>query len=125
MRPLILIAAAFAVSSCTRPVQPPRVDLAQLLAGHVAGPPQACVTTFSNQNLRVIDSSTITYGTGRTIYVNHLPGECPSIGSYNTIIADLHGNQYCHGDRVRGLEPDAIIPGPWCILGDWVPYRKP
>jgi hypothetical protein len=26
---------------------------------------------------------------------------------------------------VRGLEPGAVIPGPTCILGDWVPYRLP
>ena len=35
------------------------------------------------------------------------------------------GGQYCRGDRVRGLEPGAIIPGPTCNLGDWVPYRQP
>lgn len=125
MRSPVLIAAAFAIASCTRPVQPPGAALAQELAGYVAGQPQSCVSRFSDQNLRIIDSRTIAYGFGRTIAVNHLPGECPALSPYNTIIVDAQGGEYCRGDRVRGLETGASIPGPWCNLGDWVPYRKP
>jgi len=124
MRSLILIVAALAISSCT-PTQPPGVAFAQELAGYVAGPPKTCVSTFPDQNLRAIDSRTIAYGYGRTISVNRLGGECPGLGPFNTIIADAHGGQFCRGDRVRGLESGASIPGPWCNLGDWVPYRKP
>jgi hypothetical protein len=125
MRPLILIVAALVISSCTRPVQPPGGALAQELAGRVAGQPQSCVSASTGQNLRVVDSRTVATGFGRTIHVNHLPGECPGLAPLNTIIADVHGGQYCRGDHIRALEPGTIIPGPWCNLGDWVPYRKP
>lgn len=125
MRPLILIAAAFAISSCTRPAQPPGAAFAQQLAGYVAGAPKTCVSSFPDQNLHAVDSQTIAYGYGRTISVNRLGGACPGLSPYNTIIVDAHGGEYCRGDRVRGLEPGAGIPGPWCNLGDWVPYRKP
>lgn len=125
MRSLIPIAAmAFALASCT-PSEPLATAFARELAGHVAGPPQSCITTFGNQNLRAIDSTTLAYGSGRTIYVNRLPGACPAISPYNTLIVEAQGGQYCRGDRVRGLEPGGIIPGPTCNLGDWVPYRMP
>ena len=122
MRPLILIAPAVILVSCTRPAEPAGASFARELAGHVAGTPQSCVSTFPNQNLRVIDASTIAYGSGRTIYVNKLAGDCPALSQYNTVIAEVQGGQYCRGDHVRGLEPGAVIPGPWCNLGDWTPY---
>ena len=125
MRPLIPL-AAFAVASCApQPPAPPNMAFAQELAGYVASPPQSCVATFSNTNLRVIDSRTLAYGQGRTISVNHLPGDCPALSPYNTLIIDASAVQYCRGDHVRGLEPGGIIPGPSCNLGDWVTYRKP
>ena len=120
------IIAAFALASCTRPAQPPGAELARELAGHVAGPAQSCVTTFPSQNLRVIDPSTLAYGYGRTVYVNHLGAPCPALEPLNTVI--IHGlmaGEYCRGDRVQGREPGAIIAGPQCILQNWIPYRMP
>jgi hypothetical protein len=119
-----LISAALAVGSCARPAAPnDTTAFARELAGHVAGPAQSCVTTFPNQNLRVIDTSTLAYGEGRTIYVNRLAAPCPGIEPLNTIIVHTYGSQYCRGDRVQGREPGAIIAGPQCILNDWIPYR--
>jgi hypothetical protein len=126
MRALMLIAAAAVVASCSRPVTPPGSSFAEETAGRTAGPAQTCVSAFPNQNLRILDPQTIAYGYGNTIYVNRLPGACPALSQFNTIIVDAgSGGQYCRGDRVRGLEPGALIPGPTCNLGDWVPYRKP
>ena len=124
MRPLILI-ATMVIASCTRPAEPPGTAFARELSGRVAGAPEVCVSTISTQNLHAIDSRTIVYGYGPTIYVNRLPGSCPGLGELNTLIVDAHGSQYCRGDRVRGLETGAVIPGPWCNLGNWVPYRRP
>jgi hypothetical protein len=123
MRSLVFISAALVVSSCTRPAEPPGAGLARELAGHVAAASQTCVSTFPNQNLRVIDASTLAYGYGRTIYVNRLAGPCPGLDQLNTVIVHSYGSQYCRGDRVQGLEPGSIIPGPQCILGNWTPYR--
>ena len=115
--------ALIVLASCTRPTMPAAQDFAaRELAGKVAGPPQTCVSTFPNQNLRVIDSRTIAYGYARTIYVNHLPGPCPALEPYNTIQIEAQGGQFCRGDQVRGIEPGAVIGGPRCNLGDWTPY---
>ncbi len=127
MRSLIaLLIAACGIAGCTRPAEPPADTFARELAGRVAGAPQSCISSFSNQNLRAIDASTIAYGSGRTIYVNRLSGPCPGLADLSTIIVDAQdGSQYCRGNRVRGNEIGSIIPGPWCPLGDWVPYRRP
>ncbi|HSQ99773.1 MAG TPA: hypothetical protein VLM36_07635 [Sphingomicrobium sp.] len=124
MRALMIIAAAALVASCARPVSPARSDFAATTAGRVAGPARHCISTNPAENLRVLDAQDVAYGNGRTVYINHLEAACPAISQFNTIIVEAGlGGQYCRGDRIRGLEPGAIIPGPSCNLGDWVPYR--
>jgi hypothetical protein len=126
MRALMLIAAAAVVASCSRAVTPPGSTFAEETAGRTAGAAQTCISAFPSQNLRVLDPQTIAYGYGNTIYINRLPGACPALSQFNTIIVDAaDGNQYCRGNRIRGREPGAIIAGPTCNLGDWIPYRKP
>lgn len=126
MRALMLIAAAAIATSCSSPVSPPRAGFADATAGMVAGPPQTCVSTNPAENLHVLDPQTLAYGYGRTIYINRLAAPCPALGELNTLIVEGGvGGQYCRGDRVRGREPGAIIAGPSCNLGDWIPYRRP
>jgi hypothetical protein len=124
MRRFIPIALVV-LASCTRPSMPPAQEFAaRELAGRVPGPPQTCVSTFPNQNLRVIDATTLAYGYARTIYVNRLAGPCPALSAFNTVQVEAQvGSEYCRGDHVRGIEPGAVIGGPWCNLGDWTPYR--
>jgi len=123
MRPIVLLLALI-LTSCTRPVAPDGAVLAHKLAGYSAGAPQSCVSNIASQSMHAIDSSTLAAGSGDTIYVNRLGGPCPAISASSTLIIDAQSGRYCRGDRVRGLEPNSIIPGPVCILGDWVPYHR-
>jgi len=120
---LVLLAAA--VASCVPSSAPNGASLEQQIAGRAAGPTRSCITAFSYRNLTAIDSKTFVYRSGDTIYVNHPSSPCPGIAPLNTLIVDAQQGHYCRGDRVRGLEPGSMIAGPVCILGDWVPYRKP
>lgn len=126
MRALMLIAAAATVGSCSQAVSPPGAETADLLAGRVPGPPQSCITSNTSENLHALDTQTLAYGSGRTIYINRLASSCPAVGPLNTLIVvpGLPG-EYCRNDRIRGNEPGSIIPGPSCNLGEWVPYRRP
>lgn len=119
--PILLAALA---AGCTRPVSPPGADLAAATADRVAAPVQGCITTSPNQAIRAIDSATLAYGWGKTLYVNHLGYQCPGLTDLSTIIVEDSRGQLCRGDRVRAMEPGAIIPGPSCILSDWTPYRR-
>ena len=121
---LVLTFIVAAAAGCAPQPAPDTSGLARELAGYTPGQPQSCIGTFANQNLRVIDPQTIAYGNGRTIYVNKLQAPCPAVDQLNTLIVEAQVGQYCRGDRVRGLEPGGIIPGPSCVLQDWVPYRR-
>jgi hypothetical protein len=127
MRSVILISAAALTAASCAPTAAPNdtAALAQELAGRVAGQPQSCIPTMQSTNLRVINGSTLAYDQGATVWINRLPARCPAIEPLNTVIVEPKlGTQYCRGDHIRGLEPGAIIPGPICFLGDWVPYRR-
>ena len=124
MRRLLIL---FALSGCAPQSQAPvsRDALAAELAGRTAGAAQACVSTTPNQNLRVVNSQTLAYEVGRTVWINRLKAACPALDPYNTVIVETSADQYCRGDRVHGLEPGSSIAGPGCNLDDWTPYRLP
>jgi hypothetical protein len=119
--PLLLI--LIGLSACTRPATVSGDDFARLTAGRIAGPAQTCVSSISSEGLHVVDSATLAYGSGRTVYVNRLGASCPGLRDFSTIIVENASGQYCRNDRIRALEVGAIIPGPSCLLGDWVPYK--
>ena len=127
MRSMVLIAGLALAGCSANEVRGPEINpgFVRELAGRVTGPPQTCISTFGDQNVRVIDARTIAYGSGRTIYVSQLQSACPALRPHNTIIVERTGSQLCRGDHVRGLETGAIIPGPICIVQDWVPHRIP
>ncbi len=94
------------------------------LQGRIAGAAETCVPAVQNQPLRIVDRRTVAFERGETIWVNRLASDCPGMRPFNTLIVEVHGSQYCRGDRVRALEPGTSIPGPICILGDFVPHRR-
>ncbi|HVU31293.1 MAG TPA: hypothetical protein VHE36_12920 [Sphingomicrobium sp.] len=127
MRALTMISlAAAALASCTRPAAPNNnAAFAQELSGRVAGPAKSCIDSHQGVNLRIIDSQTLAFDDGPTIWVTHLGAPCPGIQTLSTVIVEPKlGGQYCKGDHIRGLEQGAIIPGPTCFIGDWTPYRR-
>ena len=107
------------------PAEQERSALAAELSGRVAGRAQSCVSTYPAESLRIVDSATLVYGAGGTVWVNRLAGSCPGLRPNDTIIVEVHGSQYCKGDLFRTVTPGSSIPGPMCPLGDFVPYRKP
>ena len=118
---LLLLLASLA--GCARPATVSGDDLGRLTAGRTAGPAQSCVLAGNNDSLRAVDSMTVAYGSGRTVYINHLGARCPGLQDLSTIIVDVQSGRYCRGDRIRAVETGAIIPGPSCNLSDWVPYK--
>lgn len=120
--PLLLLAGSAAADSHRND----RNDLAAQLAGRVAGSPQDCVSMDTTTTLRPVDSKTLVLDHGMTFYVNHLRGSCPGIEPTDTIIYEANGSQYCRGDHFR-TKPfgGSVVPGPICVLGEFVPYRRP
>ena len=119
MRALILLAA---LTGCA--THSPEESFAQELSGRTAGEAQRCVPITGSRSLRIIDRQTLAYEGGRTLWVNRLSADCRGLRQGDTLIAEVHGSQYCRGDRVRGLTPGSTIPGPSCLLADFIPYRR-
>ena len=94
------------------------------LAGRTAGPAQDCVTNDSTTSLRIVDGRTMLYGSGSTLWLNRLAVECPAARPSDILVTFPTGSQYCRGDIVRTLDRSTHIPGPSCVLGDFIPYRR-
>jgi hypothetical protein len=114
------------LGSCAAP-QPgaERQGPAQELAGRTVGAPQRCVLIEQSQSLRTSDNDrhTLLYGSGRTIWANHLDPQC-GFGSDDILVTEPIGSYYCRGDLVRSIDRLSHIPGPACVLGDFVPYAR-
>ena len=117
--PLLLVATACAAPSARRDA-----DLSDELAGHTAGPPRDCVSASPGGSLAPRDRQTLVYRRGDTIWVNRLADACPGLDPTSRLIVEVHGSQYCRGDRIRAIEPGLAIPGPICLLGRFTPYRR-
>src|SRR5690242_846047 len=121
------VIAAAALCACTAAPPPPAgpVQLTDL-AGRTAGAPQPCVPiTQTESSLRISegDRHTLLYGSGPTIWVNRLGPGC-GFAQTDTLVSEVQGSHYCRGDIVRAIDVLSRIPGPSCVLGDFVPYRR-
>jgi len=95
------------------------------LAGRIAGAPERCISLMQIEALRVseTDRHTLVYGSGRTIWANHLGPSC-GFGSDDILVTEPTGSQLCGGDIVRSIDRNSHIPGPSCVLGDFTPYGR-
>jgi hypothetical protein len=121
--------AALALSACAAPptTVAPAVAPGQspLLAGRVAGPPQHCLPLRPTDNLRIdeTDRSLLVYGFGRTIWATRLPDGC-AFRPGDIPVFHPTGSSNCRGDIVGSVDRLSGIPGPSCVLGDFVPYTR-
>lgn len=124
MRQTALMLAA-ALGSCTAAPPPPAGNAPiPEIAGRIAGPAQRCVLTEQGVGLHIANRNTLTYRSGKTIYVNQVQGNCGGYSQWDTIVVEPIGTQYCTGDLVRSFDPVSKIPGPSCRLGEFIPYTK-
>ena len=121
-----IVAASLVLGSCAAP-QPgaegngPPTEL----AGRVAGAPQRCVMIEQTSAFRISenDRHTLVYGSGRTIWANPLGPHC-GFSQDDVLVTEPFASSHCRGDIVRSFDRTSHIPGPACILGDFVPYRR-
>ena len=129
---LILAASAALAGSCsTAPAPETRSpaaakELADALAGRVAGPPQRCISNFPHVEVQVIDDWTILYREGSKVYVQNPQGGCPGIdnGSRTLVARQVGTSQMCQGDINQAVDLRTGIGGAPCVFGPFVPYSK-
>lgn len=124
MRTFVIASAAVLASCAAAPPPPANNAPITEIAGRVAGPPERCVLTEQGVGLRVANRNTLTYRSGKKVYVNQVQGTCGGFGQWDVLVLEPIGTQYCAGDLVRSFDPVSKIPGPTCRLGEFVPYTK-
>jgi hypothetical protein len=100
--------------------------LQKQIGGKVAGEPVSCISNMNSDTIiRVSDDMLLYKVSGRLVYQNRLKAPCPGLARDNDIIvSEQFGSQQCRGDIIRLVDRVGGIPGPVCILGDFIPYRK-
>ena len=104
-----------------------QAKLAELTAGKVAGPPMACMSTYHQNDMVVIDDSTVAFRDGRRrVYVNHLNGGCANLGSgTNALVTRTISTQLCRGDIAQVFDTSTRMLVGACSFGDFIPYTAP
>ena len=120
---LALISTLAVVASCAALPQDSATRPAVELVGRTAGAAQRCVLLDQSQSLRVSDTDRhmLLYGNGHVIWANRLSASC-GFSSSDTLVTEPIGSYYCRGDLVRSFDRFTKIPGPACVLGDFVPF---
>jgi hypothetical protein len=130
MRAIPLLLLSGALAGCA--AEPPATRSAQaeakfqqLTAGKVAGEPISCLPHYRAGDMVTIDDGTVVFKDGRTVYVNHLIGQCSGLGrGFYTLVTRSSGTGLCRGDiaDVRDAASGMIIGA--CAMGDFVPYKS-
>src|SRR3954470_12682351 len=125
MRIRILLPFAL-LGSCAGPPPNDATAHATELAGRLAGAPKDCLPIRTSENLRIAeaDRSTLVYGSGAIVWANHVGPGC-RFGANDIPVFEPFSGSYCRGDIVRSIDRYSHIPGPSCVLGDFVPYTRP
>jgi hypothetical protein len=124
MRGTVVFSLLITAAGCAAP--PGQHERASVdLTGLTAGQAQSCVVADDVTMLRVLDARSIGYERGGTLWVSRLPRDCPALSQSDRLAVEMHGREYCRGDRFRTVTPGMTVAGPVCDLGDFVPYRRP
>ena len=100
--------------------------LQKQIGGKVAGEAVSCISNLRHTDIiRVSDDMLLYKASGRLVYQNRLRSPCSGLASDRDImVTEQFGSQQCRGDIIKLVDRVGGIPGPFCVLGDFVPYRK-
>jgi hypothetical protein len=113
----------FGACAAAQPVAP----IVSEVKGRVAGAPLPCVrVTPSSQSLRPSRDSghILLWGSGGTIWINVLSPSCGFHRDNDVLVLEPSTSSLCRGDIVRSFDRLSKIPGPTCVLNDFVPYKR-
>ncbi|MCY7338565.1 MAG: hypothetical protein LH465_01175 [Sphingomonas bacterium] len=129
---LAAIIVAPLIASCTGQTIVPYNDpaseaqLAQRLAGKVAGAPVNCLPNYRTNDFEVIDRDTFLYRDGGTYYRQDTIGACyPGTSSGYALVTNSIGGQLCAGDIARTVDTSSGMIYLSCELTPFVPFRRP
>lgn len=119
-----IVSMALLLACCAAPPPSERAMAASELAGRTPGPAERCVSLSPANSLRPSDADrhTLIYESGATVWANRL-GQC-AFDNDDVLVTEPTGSYYCKGDLVRSFDRTSHIPGPTCVLDEFIPYRR-
>jgi hypothetical protein len=134
LRMLAAVPVVALLATCAaQPMGPDRnardqARLARALAGKVPGPPVSCLPNYRSTNMEVIDTDTILFRDGRTVYLQNTNGGCYPNGNsvgYTLVTKQIGGFGNCRGDIANVVDANTGAFAGTCSFSDFVPYRTP
>jgi hypothetical protein len=135
MKPTVILLASLLAVACAHTGGPKaatsaqatthEADLAQVLAGRVAGPPQDCVALDQLAGNRAYGPDVIVF-TGYTrdvVWVNRPPNGCLYLEPGRALLVKPTMGRLCKGDTVNVIDPTSRTEFSSCGLGQFTPYR--
>lgn len=119
-----LVAMAASCASVPRNADTDRAALEKELVGKVAEKPRSCIPLVDANGAKIYEDAIVYRASRRLSYVNDAKG-CRSFDPDPIFVSEVRGSQLCHGDLIRLVSRTGGIPGPFCVLGDFTPYRAP
>jgi hypothetical protein len=103
----------------------PEAQLAEELAGRVAGDPVDCIELHDIRATRIVDHIAIIYETsGKRFYVNRLRGGANALDKWDVLLTETHSSQLCSVDTVKLVDPSTHMQTGFVFLGKFEPYTK-
>lgn len=97
------------------------------LAGLIPGEPSTCLPEPTRTQLSSkVYGSTVVYRRSRDVkYRSDTNGPCGRPGGDDILVTSTPLSRVCRGDIVQTFDRTSRFPTGSCVLGDFVPYRKP
>lgn len=121
----VLFAAGASAAAPHSPDPKGEAQLAQLVAGRVAGKPVSCINAHDYDNVEIIDHTALVYRDGSRLYVNRPTGGREFLDNDDVLVTRLYSSQLCRVDPVNLVDRYTRFPSGFVSLGDFVPYTKP
>lgn len=96
--------------------------LAKLLEGRVAGESESCISSFTTNNMNVIDGTAVVFRDGRTLWVN-VPRNAEDLDDDDVWVTRQFGTRLCRLDQVTTHDRGSLFFNGIVMLGDFIPYR--
>ncbi|MBX9816278.1 MAG: hypothetical protein K2X76_16385 [Sphingomonas sp.] len=124
---LVALVAGLAASGMAADSDAPSRELAEAIAGRVAGAPESCVDSRRLLGPERIDQRHLVYRqNGQRLWVNTLRDRCqPLVGDNILVFDNQFGTQLCERDRFMVQGRNGGFSAAYCFLGKFTPYDKP
>ena len=99
-------------------------ELAQAVAGRVAGQPVDCIDLHNVRSSHIIPGTAIVYDAGSVVYVNRPRGGAESMDQWDIMVNRLYSSQLCSVDTVQLIDQGSRMYSGTVFLGEFVPYRR-